>query len=154
MSAQFQLAQVNIARAVDTLDSDIMRGFVDQLDNINALADRSPGFVWRLQTEEGDATSIDAFGDPRVIVNMSVWASLQALKDYVYTGEHLAVLKERKRWFEKISGPGLALWWLPAGTIPTIDDAKGALAALRTHGPSARAFTFACPFPAPSIQPA
>lgn len=154
MLETFQLAQVNIARAKGPMDSPVMKGFVDQLDAINALADRSPGFVWRLQTEEGDATSLQVFEDERIIVNMSVWTSLDALKDYVYSGEHLEVLKSRKRWFDKMSGPTLALWWIPAATVPTVEDAKRALQMLAADGATAEAFSFARPFPAPLEQPA
>ncbi|WP_193161500.1 DUF3291 domain-containing protein [Microbulbifer hainanensis] len=149
MSEQFHLAQINIARAQAPLDHPVMKGFVDQLDAINALADRSPGFVWRLQTEEGDATAINVFGDELIIVNMSVWTSLAALKGYVYSGEHLEVLKQKKSWFEKLSGPSLALWWIPAGKQPTVDDGKAALAQLDLKGPTAQSFTFARPFAAP-----
>ena len=152
MSEQFHLAQVNIARARGALDSPMMQGFVEQLDSINALADKSPGFVWRLQTEEGDATSINAFGDERIIVNMSVWTSLEALKTYVYSGEHLAVLKNKKRWFEKMPEPTLALWWIPAGTTPTVDAAKKALQTLADKGATQGAFSFARAFPAPRAQ--
>lgn len=154
MPDNFYLAQVNIARAKGPMDSPVMKGFVDQLDRINALADHSPGFVWRLQTEEGDATSLQVFADERIIVNMSVWESLEALKSYVYSGEHLEVLKNKKNWFDKMPGPILALWWIPAGTIPTVDDAKRALETLKTKGPGAAAFSFARPFPAPQVQPA
>ena len=154
MSTKFHLAQFNIARAKGPMDSPVMQGFVDQLDRINALADRSPGFVWRLQTEEGDATALQVFEDERIIVNMSVWNSLEALKSYVYSGEHLEVLKNKKSWFEKIKGPALALWWIPAGTLPTIDDAKAALQTLSDRGPSAAAFSFARPFSEPQMLPA
>ncbi len=154
MPEKFHLAQVNIARAKGPMDSPVMQGFVDQLDRINALADRSPGFVWRLQTEEGDATALQVFDDERIIVNMSVWESLEVLKSYVYAGEHLELLKNKKSWFEKMPGPILALWWIPAGTIPTIDDAKRMLQSLEARGPSAEAFSFARPFPAPQVQPA
>ncbi|WP_323845271.1 DUF3291 domain-containing protein [Microbulbifer magnicolonia] len=154
MSDKFHLAQVNIAAAKGAMDSPVMKGFVDQLERINALADRSPGFVWRLQTEAGDATSLQVFDDERVIVNMSVWRSLAALKSYVYAGEHLAVLKDKKRWFEKMPGPVLALWWIPAGTIPAVEDARRALQTLASRGPTPDAFTFARAFPAPQEQPA
>ncbi|SDZ97299.1 DUF3291 domain-containing protein [Microbulbifer marinus] len=153
MSKNFHLAQVNIARAKGPLDSPVMQGFVDQLDRINALADHSPGFVWRLQTEEGDATALQVFEDERIIVNMSVWTSMEALKNYVYSGEHLEVLKNKKSWFEKFTGPALALWWIPAGTIPSIEDARRALQTLKTRGPSSQAFSFAKPYPEPQTQP-
>lgn len=154
MSKKFHLAQVNIARAKGPMDSPVMKGFVDQLDRINALAESSPGFVWRLQTEEGDATALNVFDDERIIINMSVWESFQALKDYVYAGGHLKVLKDKKNWFEKMPGPILALWWIPAGSTPTVDDGKRALQALEANGPTAEAFSFAKPFSSPQAQPA
>ncbi|MFC6632825.1 DUF3291 domain-containing protein [Microbulbifer taiwanensis] len=154
MADRFHLAQVNIGRARGPMDSPVMQGFVDQLDRINALADRSPGFVWRLQTEEGDATSLQVFDDERIIVNMSVWESLEALKSYVYSGEHLEVLKNKKHWFEKMPGPILALWWIPAGSLPAIEDGVRALQSLSANGPTAEAFSFARPFPLPQQLPA
>ncbi|WP_211826710.1 DUF3291 domain-containing protein [Kistimonas asteriae] len=150
MSDSYHLAQINIATAKAPLDSPVMKGFVDQLDAINALADHSPGFVWRLQTDDGDATALQVFDDERIIVNISVWESLDALKTYVYAGDHLTVLKHKKSWFEKMAGPSLALWWIPKGHIPSIADAKAVLETLKTKGPSPEAFTFAKPFPAPS----
>lgn len=145
----YQLAQINIARARAPLDQPLMSGFVEQLAPINALAERSPGFVWRLQSEAGDATSIQAFEDPLIIVNLSVWASFAALKDYVYSGEHLEVLKGKRSWMEKMDGPTLALWWVPQGQWPSVEAGKAALGMLREFGPSPAAFTFAQPFPAP-----
>lgn len=152
MTTPYHLAQVNIARTLAPLDHPSMRGFVEQLDPINQLAERSPGFVWRLQTEEGDATSIQLFDDERIIVNLSLWQSYEALKDYVYSGEHLAVLKQKKSWMEKLQTPSLALWWLPAGVVPTAEDAKHRLALLEENGPSPSVFTFARPYPAPQAQ--
>jgi hypothetical protein len=149
MSRNHHLAQVNIARAKAPLDSPIMQGFVDQLDHINRLAEASHGFVWRLQTEEGDATALKVFDDELIIVNVSVWDSFESLKNYVYTGNHLSVLKDKKHWFEQASAPTLALWWIAAGHLPTIEEAKRALATLTTQGSCAEAFTFAKPFPAP-----
>lgn len=149
MTIKHHLAQVNIARAKAPLDTPTMKGFVDQLDHINQLAEMSPGFVWRLQTEDGDATALQIFEDPLIIVNMSVWESYEALKDYVYSGEHLTVLRNKKNWFEKPDAPILALWWVPAGQLPTVESAKLALATLREKGASPEAFTFARPFPAP-----
>ena len=150
MSDSYHLAQINIATAKAPLDSPVMKGFVDQLDAINALADNSPGFVWRLQTDDGDATALQVFDNERIIVNISVWESLDALKTYVYAGDHLTVLKNKKSWFEKMAGPALALWWIPEGHIPSIADAKAVLETLKSAGPSPEAFTFAKPFPAPS----
>ncbi len=153
MNPHYHLAQVNIARTKAPLDDPLMRGFVEQLDPINQLADRSPGFVWRLQTEEGDATSILLFDDPRLIVNLSVWTSFEALKAYVYSGDHLSVLKSKKSWMEKLDTPSLALWWLPVGQLPTPEEAKERLALLAKNGPSATVFTFARPYPAPEAEP-
>lgn len=152
MSHRYHLAQVNIARARAPMDHPLMRGFAEQLAPINALAEASPGFVWRLQTEEGDATSIQAFDDPQIIVNLSLWDSLEALRDYVYAGPHLELLKQRKEWMEKVDGPSLALWWLPAGQLPTLEDARRALQSLAEKGSTAEAFSFARPFAAPSTQ--
>ncbi len=149
----YHLAQVNIARSKAPLDDPMMRGFVEQLDPINQLAERSAGFVWRLQTEEGDATSIQLFADDRIIVNLSVWASYEALKNYVYSGDHLTVLKAKKSWMEKLDTPSLALWWLPAGELPTAQEAKERLELLAKNGPSSTVFTFARPYPAPQAQP-
>jgi hypothetical protein len=154
MTKKYHLAQVNIATAKAPLDDPIMQGFVEQLDHVNRLADNSPGFIWRLQTDDGDATSIPFSDDTRVIVNMSVWASLEALENYVYSGDHLAVLRQKKNWFEKPTGPILALWWIPSGEIPTIESAKRALEMLRQDGPSQQAFTFAKRFPEPASSPA
>ncbi|CAD5110038.1 DUF3291 domain-containing protein [Zestomonas carbonaria] len=153
MTRKYHLAQINIARTREPLDHPLLKDFVDQLDAVNALAERSPGFVWRLQTEEGDATSIQAFDDPLIIVNMSVWESFEALKTFVYSGEHLRVLRNRGAWMDKLSTPALALWWIPAGEIPTLESAKAALHLLERQGPSPEAFTFAKPYPEPQDQP-
>jgi hypothetical protein len=146
---RFHLAQVNVGRVRAALDGPIMEGFRTQLDPINALADRSPGFVWRLQTEDGNAMAIRPFEDERMTINMSVWTSLGALQQFVYKSEHVAPLRDRKQWFEPIDGPILALWWVPAGHIPSIDEAKTRLEHLKQYGPTAHAFTFRTPFPSP-----
>ena len=146
---RYHLAQVNIAKARAPLDHPLMQGFVDQLEHINALAERSPGFVWRLQTEEGDATSIRVFDDPLIIVNLSLWESVEALKEYVYGGEPLQVLRSKRDWMERLPTPSLALWWLPAGELPDVQMARERLERLRLEGPSPHAFTFARPFPLP-----
>ncbi|WP_022951149.1 DUF3291 domain-containing protein [Leucothrix mucor] len=140
------LAQLNIAQAIDTMDSATMKGFVDRLDEINALADNSPGFVWRLQTEEGDATTIQAFDDPMLIVNMSVWTDLDALKNYVYKSIHVELIRDRSAWFNKLVTAHQVLWWVPVGHIPTVEEAKAKLQHLEDNGPSEQAFTFAKPF--------
>ena len=127
-----------------------MGDFVAQLESINRLADESPGFVWRLQTEDGDATALRVFDDPMLLVNMSVWESFEALKAYVYQSAHRGVLRDRQRWFGRLPGPHLALWWIPAGSEPTLDDAKHRLRLLDAHGPGAEAFTFSHVYPPPA----
>jgi Domain of unknown function (DUF3291) len=142
------IAQVNIGRMKGALEDPVMAGFVARLDEINALADRSPGFVWRLQGSKGNATYLRPFDDDRILFNMSVWESIEHLKRYVYYTAHVEVLKRRHDWFEKFSGAYTALWWVPQGHRPSVDEAKKRLAHLEAHGPTAFAFTFKKPFPA------
>ena len=149
VASRYHLAQVNIGRVRAPLDDPIMEGFRTQLDPINALADRTPGFVWRLQTDAGNAMAIRPFDDERMAINMSVWESLEALQQFVYKSAHVGTLRDRQQWFEPIDGPILALWWIPAGHIPTLDEAKERLDHLKAHGPSGHAFTFRKAFPAP-----
>jgi hypothetical protein len=144
----FHLAQVNIARMVEPLDSPRLAGFVAALEPINALADGAPGFVWRLQTEEGDATSIRAFEDDLLLVNLSVWASFEALGDFVYRSDHAGVMRRRREWFEPME-TYVALWWVAAGHLPTVAEAKERLEHLEADGPTPFAFTFRVPFPPP-----
>lgn len=149
---RFHLAQANIGRIRAPLDDPIMEGFRSQLDPVNALADRSPGFVWRLQTEDGNAMAIRPFADERMAINMSVWESLDALQQFVYRSAHVGPLRDRKQWFESIEGPILVLWWIPAGHVPTVAEAQERLQHLKDHGPSPDAFTFRAPFPSPDGQ--
>ncbi|HET6710200.1 DUF3291 domain-containing protein [Amycolatopsis sp.] len=142
----FELAQVNISRMKAPLDDESFRDFVGALEPVNALADRAPGFVWRLQTEDGDATSIRAFewdvrGTSGILVNMSVWTSVEALADFVFSGEHLAVLKRRREWFHHVREAMTVLWWVPAGHRPTTAEAEEKIKHLRVHGPTPAAFT-------------
>ncbi|HWW60983.1 MAG TPA: DUF3291 domain-containing protein, partial [Thermoanaerobaculia bacterium] len=116
----FNIAQVNIARMKAPLDSPVMAGFVARLAEINALADRSPGFVWRLQTDEGDATYLRPYEDDRILFNLSVWDSVDALKTYVYKTAHAELMRDRRSWFEHFGGSYVALWWVPAGHIPGV----------------------------------
>lgn len=126
-----------------------MAEFVAQLVEVNALADRSPGFVWRLADESGGAaTDIRAFEDDRILVNMSVWESIEALREFSYQGRHAEALRDRGRWFEARSSR-LVMWWIPAGTIPSIEDALQKLELLETDGPTPAAFTFKNTFPPP-----
>jgi hypothetical protein len=138
---EYQIVQANIARAIAPLDDPVMAGFVEQLDYINSVADRSPGFVWRLQTAEGDATAIRAFDDERTIFNMSIWSSIESLYAYTYRSDHLGPLRDRRKWFERMDHAHLVLWWVPAGHVPTLDEAVERLNALDRNGPSSEAFT-------------
>jgi hypothetical protein len=150
---RFHLAQVNIGRFRAPLETPIMEGFRTQLDPINALADQSPGFIWRLQTEDGNATAIRPYaGDDLMAINMSVWESLESLQQFVYKSGHVDVLRALKQWFEQIEGPILVLWWIPAGQIPTVHDAQDRLQHLKENGPTPHAFTFRTPFPAPDQE--
>jgi len=142
------LAQINIGRIRAPLDSDAMSGFVTRLDEINALADRAPGFVWRLQDEHGNNTSLHAWDDERLLLNMSVWESIEQLRAFTYETAHAEVLRQRRDWFEKFEQVFLALWWIPAGHIPTVAEAKERLEYLDAHGPTPFAFNFKTTFPA------
>lgn len=145
--ADYQIAQVNIGRMKGQLDEPIMAGFARRLEEINALADTSPGFVWRLRTPEGDATYLRPYDDDRILFNMSVWETVEALKQYVYRTAHAELLRQRREWFEKIDMVSVALWWVPVNHIPGIDEAKKRLAYLDAHGPTQFAFTFKAVFP-------
>jgi hypothetical protein len=147
--SKYHLAQINIARMLAPIDDPIMADFVALLPPVNAMADVSRGFVWRLQTEEGDATSLKVYDDDMVIVNMSVWESVESLREYAYKSAHAGVMRDRKRWFEKFEGPYYALWWVPAGHIPTTEEGKERLDHLREHGNTAYAFSFKNVFPVP-----
>jgi hypothetical protein len=138
----YHLAQLNIARFKLPMEDPAMAGFVEQLDPINALADEAPGFVWRLQTEEGNATSIHAFEDDLMLVNMSVWESVEALADFVYRSGHIEVMRRRREWATRMPEAYMVLWWVPAGELPSVEEAKGRLAQLRERGPTPQAFTF------------
>jgi hypothetical protein len=138
----YHIAEINIAHMRATLEDPIMKDFVDNLDRINAVADNAPGFVWRLQTEEGDATSIRVFDNDMLIINMSVWESIEALFQYVYASDHVDIFRRRSEWFGKMDTPVLAMWWVPAGHIPTLDEAKEKLDLMAREGPTPLAFTF------------
>ena len=145
----FHLAQINVAQAKADMDSDLMQGFVSRLDEINALAESAEGFIWRLQEDSGSATAIRVFDDPLLLINMSVWANLEALKHYVYKSLHVELIKDREVWFNKMGESHQALWWIPAGHIPSTEEARKKLEYIRKNGPSADAFTFAKPYPTP-----
>jgi Domain of unknown function (DUF3291) len=150
----YVIAQVNIGKLRAPLDSAQLAGFVAALDPVNALADAAPGFIWRLQTEDGNATAVRAFewlqdGGPGVLLNMSVWESVETLAAFVYSDEHKRVLQRRREWFEPMAEAYTALWWVPRGHIPSTGEAEDAIRQLRAQGPTRRAFTLRAHFPPP-----
>jgi hypothetical protein len=147
MSA-YELAQLNVGIVNAPLDSPVMADFVANLDRINALAESSPGFVWRLQTEEGDATALRPMGDD-VLVNMSVWRDVESLNKYVYGSAHVEIMRRRKEWFQRLKDAYVVLWWVPEGHRPSVQEAVAKLELLRQAGPTEAAFTFRRAFPAP-----
>ncbi len=144
----YHLAQLNIAHMRGDYDDPVMAEFAANLDRINAIADKSPGFVWRLEDEEGNATSLRPFGDS-TLINMSLWQSFEALRQFVFDSDHLDIMKRRGEWFERMSDAYVVLWWVPAGHIPSEEEAGEKLALLRAHGPSPDAFNFRSPFAPP-----
>jgi len=152
----FYLAELNIARLRHPLDHPQISEFVAGLDTINQLAEQSAGFVWRFQTESGNATDAEHpwSADPFIIVNMSVWQTPDHLKDFVYRSRHLDFYQKRADWFEKLPEAHYVLWWIPAGHIPSVAEAKERLEHYRLHGPTADAFWFGKLFPAPSAATA
>jgi hypothetical protein len=150
MSEKYHLAEINIARMQGAIDSPVMAEFAAQLETVNALAENSPGFVWRLKTSSGDATSIRAFEDEFIIVNLSVWTDVESLFQYVYyNNDHATAYRRRADWFEKMDMPSFVMWWIPVGHVPTLEEAKAKLEYLHEHGPTLEAFTFKKRFEAP-----
>jgi hypothetical protein len=145
----FRLAQLNVARLKEPLDSPLMEGFVSQLESIYAAAESAKGFVWRLKADDQSAFGIRPSGDAQLIVTMSVWESIEALYDYVYRGAHQAPLRNRAEWFEQMDGPNVVLWWIPRDTLPRVEQGMARLKYLKRHGPTAFAFTFKESFPPP-----
>lgn len=146
----YHLAQFNYSKMRGDLDGEVMDEFRRALEPINLLADVSPGFVWRLQNTEGNATDVRPFEDPHKIINLSVWESFESLHHYVFKSGHLAYLKRRKQWFEPLNeGPTSVLWWVKAGHQPDIQECLDKLQELRAQGPGPGAFTFSQHFPAP-----
>ncbi|MBZ5619194.1 MAG: DUF3291 domain-containing protein [Acidobacteriia bacterium] len=145
----FHLAQINIGRLVAPLDDPGIADFVAALEPINALADRAPGFVWRLQSASGNATDIPYCDDLTVNVNMSVWESVEALRDYAYGSKHMEFFRERARWFEKMEKPSYCLWWVPIGHRPTVAEGRDRLTHYQEHGATPYSFWFSQRFPMP-----
>ena len=151
--SKYQLAQLNVGELKAPLDSPEIKDFVDNLDRINALAENSPGFVWRLKGDGNDATSLRPLGD-NVIVNLSVWRDVNSLKDFTYRSAHVDILRRKREWFNRMASAHLAMWWVPEGHEPTVSEAVAKLEHLRKHGSTADAFTFAEAFVAPDAKDA
>jgi heme-degrading monooxygenase HmoA len=150
MALDHEIAQLNVGRSVAPMDDAPMAEFRARLDEINALAERSPGFVWRLQGDNGNATELKYTDDPLFIVNLSVWRSLDDLYAFTYRSEHRTLFARRFEWFERRAGPNVVIWWQPAGAIPDVHDALRRLQLLEAHGPTPEAFTFKQAFPPPN----
>lgn len=148
----YHLAQINIGRILAPVDDAKIADFVAQLDEINGLADLAPGFVWRLQSASGNATDVVYNEDPFVLVNMSVWESLESLHDYVYSSRHIEVFRQRAKWFEKMEKPHYCLWWIPAGHIPAVAEGRDRLEHYQLHGATPFSFWFSRSFPAPTPE--
>jgi len=136
------LAQLNIGKLKYPLEHPAVAEFVDNLQQINRLAESSPGFVWRLKEDNGNATHIQAFHDPLIIINMSVWENVEALKSFVYTSQHVDFLRKKTNWFEKLPTAYMVMWWIKAGYIPNLEEALERLNQLNEAGENAHAFTF------------
>jgi hypothetical protein len=149
MSDAWHLAQINVGRMFGVKGDPAVQGFYDALDEVNALADASPGFVWRFTGDGNDATDVQPTVDPLLLMNMSVWADAESLFDFVYRSSHTPIMSQRRNWFERFDGAFMALWWIPAGTIPTVNDGLSRLWHLDRFGPTPRAFTFKARFPQP-----
>ncbi|MCW7946584.1 hypothetical protein AAW14_32565 [Streptomyces hygroscopicus] len=152
-AAAYELAQVNIARLKAPLDSPQLKDFVDALDPVNAVADASDGFVWRLQSDSGNATDVPVFGDDWLIVNMSTWRDTNALTAFMYQGQHRELLSRRREWFERLAEAVTVLWWVPTGRRPTVAEAEERLLHLRAHGATPYAFTLRTAFPPGPYEP-
>jgi len=150
--SKYELAQLNIALMKEPLESPTMADFVANLDRINALAESSPGFVWRLKSDEGNATAFRPLGE-ETLVNVSVWKDVKSLNKYVYQSAHVEIMRRRKDWFERMREAWVVLWWVPKGHRPTVDEAIAKLELLRAKGPTQEAFTFRQAFPAPDATP-
>lgn len=149
MSNQYHLAQMSISKAKAPLDDPMMSEFVSQLPVINAIADKAQGFVWRLQTVEGNSTAVRAYEDPSILMNMSVWESVETLLNFVYRGPHAGPYKNARQWFDRIEGHSTVLWWIPAGELPTVRDGVERMQKINAEGPTADAFNFQQSFPPP-----
>lgn len=146
----YYLAQINIAKLLEPIDSPLLEDFVGDLDRINEIADKSTGFVWRLKDDTGNATNINPFDDSSFIVNMSVWETVDDLKDFVYNSGHMEVFRKRTKWFERMKTPHMALWWVKVGDYPTAEDGKNKLLELEKYGETVSSFSFKKLFDTPN----
>jgi hypothetical protein len=151
-SSSYHLAQINIGRALVATDHPQFADFMAALDPVNALAEAHPGFVWRFQTDEGNATAVRPYDDDRMLINFSVWTDLESLRDFTYSGDHVAIMRRRREWFEKMTDLYLALWWVPTGHHPSVEEAVARLEHLRQCGPSPEVFTFREFYPPPDAD--
>ena len=149
---EYHLAQVNVAIAKYSYDDPRFAGFVDNLAQIYELAESLPGFVWRHVTVDNDLEAKQAYGEPNLIFNMSLWESQEALRQFVYASDHAPILRQRADWFVPMVGPAFALWWQAAGTLPTIIESKDRLSHLQQSGPTTFAFTFGKFFETPEAE--
>jgi hypothetical protein len=138
----YYLAQINIAKLIEPIDSPLLEDFVGDLDRINKIAEESKGFIWRLEDESGNALNVNPLNDPTLIVNMSVWETVEDLKKFVYYSGHIEVFIKRAKWFEKMNTPHMALWWVRKDELPSAEDAKNKLLELENHGESQSSFSF------------
>jgi hypothetical protein len=150
MTERWHLAQYNLAKLREPLTHPLLADFVSEIDRVNHLGDTSPGFVWRHQTEEGNSTAVRPREDQSVIINFTVWESIEALFEFAFHSPHVEVYRKRRKWFEEVDWTYAVLWWIPAGHIPTVEEAEERLGDLEAHGPSPYAFTFKQRFPAPT----
>jgi hypothetical protein len=146
------LAQINIGRLIAPIDDPLIAEFAEGLAPVNALADQSPGFIWRLQSDSGNATDIVFSEDPTMLVNMSVWESLEALRNYTYRSEHVEFFRKRANWFQKLDKPHYCLWWVPAGHLPSVAEGRGRIEHYQKHGSTPFSFWFSQHFPEPSDE--
>lgn len=145
---EFHVAQINIARMVGVnIDDPVMKEFVDNLDRVNELAENSDGFVWRLKDDSNNASDFNPYNDEQVIINVSVWESIESLEQFTYRTFHTDFLKRRKEWFQKFGKAYFALWWIEKGNVPTVEEAVNRLSHLQENGPTRQAFTFNQRFP-------
>ena len=150
----WHIAQMNIGTLRYPTDDPRIAEFMNALDRVNGMADAAPGFVWRLQSQQGNATDIKVSDDPRFIVNMSVWESPEVLFDFVYRTSHRDVMAKRRVWFQRPAGAYMVLWWIAAGSVPTVEEGLERLRWLDQNGPSSYAFDFRSKFtPSESVTP-